>query len=295
MLKRTLTSVAIVAVGLVLLLLSDYIALSMALSVLAVIALYEIFKVIGSHKKIVLSVPAYAIAAVFPTAVFFVNEESSLQFLLIIAATLFVYMLYLMGVGVFSKGKLSFGKISEVFVATVYITMSFTSLSLLRYFDRETGTFAIVLPFLIAWICDVFAFAVGSLFGKHKLIPEVSPKKTVEGAIGGVVFAALFCLIYGFLVDLIFCGMTLNVFGTDIVFANINVNYIALALMGIILPVVSQLGDLTASLIKREYGVKDYGKIFPGHGGIMDRFDSVIAVSTILLIICVAFPPFVLI
>ena len=65
--------------------------------------------------------------------------------------------------------------------------------------------------------------------------------------------------------------------------------------MGIILPIVSQLGDLVASLIKREYGVKDYGKIFPGHGGVMDRFDSVVAVSTILLILCILFPPFAII
>ena len=71
-----------------------------------------------------------------------------------------------------------------------------------------------------------------------------------------------------------------------------RVNYVFLAICGVVLPVVSQLGDLVASLIKREYGVKDYGKIFPGHGGIMDRFDSVIAVSTILLILCIIFPPF---
>ena len=134
---------------------------------------------------------------------------------------------------------------------------------------------------MVAWACDVFAYLVGSLIGKHKLIPEISPKKTVEGAIGGVVFTVLFCLAYGFALDKI----------VD----NMSVNYVFLAICGVILPIVSQLGDLTASLIKREYGVKDYGKIFPGHGGVMDRFDSVVAVSTILLILCILFPPFAIV
>ena len=292
MLKRTLTSVAIIAVGLVLLILSDFIVLSLALSILAVMALYEVFKVIKSHNKLFVSAPAFVIAAVFPTAVFFVDEGRVAYLLLILAAVLFVYLLYLMGVGVFSKGSVRFSELSEVFVTTVYVTMSFTSLSLLRYFDRETGVFAFVLPFLIAWICDVFAFAVGSLFGKHKLIPEVSPKKTVEGAIGGVIFAALFCVLYGFLMDSVFCGMTLNILGVELVLVNVDVNYIAITLMGIILPVVSQLGDLVASLIKREYGVKDYGKIFPGHGGIMDRFDSILSVSGATMVIVLLFAPF---
>ena len=123
----------------------------------------------------------------------------------------------------------------------------------------------------------MFAYLVGSAIGKHKLIPEISPKKTVEGAIGGIVFTALACLLYGFILEKFFA---------------LSVNYLFLAVIGVILSVVSQLGDLFASMIKREYGVKDYGNIFPGHGGIMDRFDSVLATSTILLILTIIFPPF---
>jgi phosphatidate cytidylyltransferase len=161
----------------------------------------------------------------------------------------------------------------------LYVTVSITSLSLLRYLDRENGVWAVILVFVISWISDTAAFAVGSLLGKHKLIPEVSPKKTVEGAIGGIVFATFGSLLYGF--------------GLDYIFENVAVNYLVLGVCGAILAVVSQLGDLVASLIKREYGVKDYGNIMPGHGGLMDRFDSVIAVSTILLIIFLSpFPPF---
>ena len=183
-----------------------------------------------------------------------------------------------MGVSIFSKGKDPFSHISEVFCSVLYVVISVTSLSILRYLDRETGVFSVVLVFVIAWVCDTSAFAVGVLFGKHKLIPEVSPKKTSEGSIGGILFAVIFCLVYGF--------------GVDLIVEGISVNYLVIGLCGLLLSVVSQIGDLIASLIKREHGVKDYGSILPGHGGFMDRFDSVLAVSTVLLIICMVFPPF---
>ena len=234
----------------------------------------------GSEKKLVLSLPAYLIAAAFPTLAYFVSVDSVKDFLLILAAAVFVYLLWLMGVSVFSKGTIAFSRIAEVFSASVYVTVSFTSLSLARYLDREYGALIVILVFLISWACDVFAFLVGSLIGKHKLIPEISPKKTVEGSIGGIVFSIIGCILYGLLIDGLIDNMT--------------VNYLMLGLIGGILSIVSQLGDLIASLIKREYGVKDYGKIFPGHGGIMDRFDSVLAVSTILLILCIICPPFVI-
>ena len=278
--ERTITSAVIVAVMLALVIFSAYIVYPIAMSILAIIAVYEILRVMGAEKSLAISLPAYIIALAFPVLAYFVSVETVIPFLLILAAYMFVYLMWLMGVSVFSKGKTPFSRISEVFAAVLYVAVSFTSLSLIRYLDRECGVFAVVLVFMVAWPCDVFAFAVGSLMGKHKLIPEVSPKKTVEGSIGGIIFSALFCLVYGL--------------GLDIIVENMAVNYIVLAFCGVILSVVSQLGDLVASLIKREYGAKDYGKIFPGHGGVMDRFDSVLAVSTILLIICVIFPPFVI-
>ena len=123
----------------------------------------------------------------------------------------------------------------------------------------------------------VSAYFTGVLFGKHKLIPSISPKKTVEGAIGGVVVAVLAFVLFGVILEQ---------------FATVNVNYFILIPTGVLLAVVAQIGDLIASLIKREHGVKDYGNILPGHGGIMDRFDSILAVSSILMIICLVCPPF---
>lgn len=276
--ERTITSAAILAIALLVVIFSGYIVYPIALSILAIISTFEILRVIGADKNLSLAIPAYLLSAAFPTVAYFVDPETVIPFLMIFAGCMFIYLLWLMGVSVFSKGEIAFSRISEAFVSVLYVIVSLTSLSLIRYLDRDCGVFSVVLVFVIAWVCDTAAFSVGVLFGKHKLIPEVSPKKTVEGAIGGIVFTTLLCLLYGL--------------GLDLIFKDMNVNYLVLAFCGAILSVVSQLGDLVASLIKREYGVKDYGNILPGHGGIMDRFDSVFAVSTVLLIICIVFPPF---
>ena len=111
--------------------------------------------------------------------------------------------------------------------------------------------------------------------GKHKLIPDVSPKKTVEGSIGGIVFCILFLTLFGFIVDLLNPAL--------------EANLLIFALAGLFVSVVAQVGDLSMSVIKRTYGIKDYGKLFPGHGGILDRFDSVLAVSVVLLVFTMFF------
>ena len=133
------------------------------------------------------------------------------------------------------------------------------------------GEYLFGMIFVAAWMTDTMAYFTGRLLGKHKLCPEISPKKTVEGSIGGIVFCALSFLLYGFIVHKI---------------SGLTPNYIMLFLSGVVLSAVSQIGDLAASLIKREHGVKDYGKLMPGHGGVMDRFDSILAVSPILLVLC---------
>lgn len=278
--KRIWSGACVVGILALLLLLSEYVVFPIGLAAFAMIAVFEMMRVMGVHKKLAVAAPVYLFTPVFPILAFFIDAEkpeSRMQFILIMAAAVFVFMMLFMAISVFSKGKLPFSKSAEVFVGIIYITVSFTSLVVVRYVN-DYGYLFLILAFLIPWISDVFAFLIGSAMGKHKLIPEVSPKKSVEGAVAGVLFTVIFCLLYGFIVSLIL--------------KNIAVNYIALAVYGLILAVVSQLGDLIASVIKREHGAKDYGKLFPGHGGVMDRFDSVLAISTILLILCLVFPPF---
>ncbi len=285
---RVITSIFILAVMIPVLIFSYTPVYPIALSIFCVMAVFEMLRVFGVEKRLVLSIPAYLMAAAFPTVHYFV-PVSQKEYILLLAAAVFAYLLYLMGVGVFSRGKiapdkdedvicrpdaLSVSVVAQVFMTVTYIVVSFTALSMLRYIGDDYTFF---LVFVAAWGCDTAAYFVGSLIGKHKLIPEVSPKKTVEGSLGGIIFATGCFLLFGFLVE---------------TFTDLSANYIALAISGVVLSVVSQVGDLIASLIKRENGVKDYSNLLPGHGGIMDRFDSILAVSTPLIIICLAFPLF---
>ena len=170
---------------------------------------------------------------------------------------------------------LGFGDVAAVFMSVTYVTVAFTSMSLTRY--MQNGVYIFGLVFIAAWMCDIFAYFTGRIFGKHKLAPHLSPKKTVEGSIGGIIFAIIGCTAYGFIVEKI---------------SGLTASYLTLALIGLVLSIISQVGDLWASLIKREHGIKDYSQMMPGHGGIMDRFDSILAISTVLMAVCMAFPPF---
>ena len=138
---------------------------------------------------------------------------------------------------------------------------------LLRY--MENGVYLFLLPFIGAWVSDTFAYFTGRFLGRHKLAPIISPKKTIEGSIGGIVFAVGVFALYGVILSS----------------RGLIPNYLALCLAGLFVSILSQIGDLALSLVKREYGIKDYGKLFPGHGGVLDRFDSVIATAPVLLIL----------
>lgn len=166
----------------------------------------------------------------------------------------------------FSCGNIKFSQAAELVSVTCYIIIGFLSIILLRKWP-ETGQYLYLLIFIGAWMTDTGAYFVGVLFGKHKLIPAVSPKKTVEGAVGGVFGCVIGYAVYGLILDKCF---------------SVSVNYIALLILAVVIAVVSQLGDLIASYIKREQGIKDFGFIFPGHGGVMDRFDSIIAVAPVI-------------
>jgi phosphatidate cytidylyltransferase len=276
---RSLTSAIILAVMVPVLIFSKYLIYPIALAIFAVAAVFELLRVIGVHKNYKISIPAYIMAAALPvlTHDIFLDQNPELQknYMLFAVATVFAYMLYIMALAVFSDGELRFSKVAEVFLAVTYVVMSFTALCLLRYI--RNGTWCFFLVFLSAWGTDVGAYCVGSLIGKHKLLPKVSPKKSIEGAVGGTVVAILLFMLYGFAVSK---------------FTELTPNYLLLGIEGAVLSVISQIGDLIASLIKREYGVKDYGRILPGHGGIMDRFDSILAVSLPLVMMCLWMSPF---
>ena len=275
---RLLTALGMAVVGIPILIFSRYIVFAITVAILSVVAVYEMFKAIGINKRYSLAYPAYVIAFAFPFSSYFFAAEYRFAFLLACVAALFVYMLYGFFVAVFKKGEMKFSELSGAFCLASYVIFSFTAITFMRYMDMKTGIWNFVLVLVTAWGSDVFAYFTGRLFGRHKLIPEVSPKKTVEGAVGGIICATGLAILYGFIVS--------RVRGLD-------PNYIVLGASAFVLSAVSQVGDLIASLIKRECGIKDYGKIFPGHGGVMDRFDSVLSITTVTMAVCLIFPPFV--
>ena len=129
------------------------------------------------------------------------------------------------------------------------------------------GAVLVWLIFISSWGCDTCAYCVGVLFGKHKMAPKLSPKKSIEGGVGGILGAALLGAIFAFVVNQ---------------WAGVTVNPLQYALICGVGGMISQIGDLAASGIKRNHGIKDYGKLIPGHGGILDRFDSVIITAPII-------------
>ncbi len=274
--RRVLTSIAIILACIPILLLSKYIVYPAAISLISAIAVFEILRVLGFDKNTAVSIPAYVVAAGLPVIAYFLGADNLTSFVFSVFALYLVLVLYYFTLAVLARGKMSFAKIAEAIVLTVYVTLSFTAMTLIRYIPNGAYIFALI--FLGPWSCDTFAYLFGSKLGKHKLIVEISPKKTVEGSVAGIVFCSLTFLLYGLIIDLAFDMIT--------------VNYIVLAISGLVMSLVSQIGDLIASLVKREYGVKDYGNLFPGHGGIMDRFDSILASATPFLLVCMAFPPF---
>ena len=266
---RVLTGTLILAVILPILFFSEYVIYPIALGFFCLAALFEVFGVIGVKKQLAIVIPSYVLAFCLPFFVYFAPDANRVAYLYFLFGALLIFMMYLFCVMVLKKGALSYSKIAEVFMLVAYVTTSFTSLCLIRYLDN--GKFILFLVFIGSWVTDTFAYFTGFLFGKHKLIPDVSPKKTIEGSIGGTLCCALAFVAFGLIVE--------GGFGQE-------ANLLFLFISGVIIALVSQIGDLIMSVIKRHYGIKDFGKIFPGHGGMLDRFDSILAVSLGLCAIC---------
>lgn len=174
-----------------------------------------------------------------------------------------VAILIFMFVYVFSFPRFQAGQVMSAFFELIYAPMLLSSLYIIRE-GWEQGAILAALVFLCSWGSDTCAYAVGVVFGKHKMAPRLSPKKSVEGGIGGVVGAALLFGLYTYYV--------INPISVE----QLQIGLLPAMCLGAVGALVSMVGDLAASAIKRDHNIKDYGKLIPGHGGIMDRFDSVI-------------------
>ena len=182
-----------------------------------------------------------------------------------------VFMIFCFAVLIINHSVLSYIDLAYAVFGTMLISFGMSALPLIC--SSGVGvTFFFCTVFALPWMADAGGFFIGATMGKHKLCPNISPKKTVEGAVGGVVF----CFIAAMLIGLIF---------QFIIMPDVKINFFALALLGLIDAPVSILGDLSFSLIKRSLKIKDYGSIFPGHGGMLDRFDSIIFTAPVLVVV----------
>ncbi|MEA4831831.1 Phosphatidate cytidylyltransferase [bioreactor metagenome] len=261
--KMRLLTAAIGIPLLVLLLFYSYtIAWDFAITLLSLIGTYEILSCVGMKNHIGLSVPSLIYSVVLP-----LFTQNSYKFLY---NCTIIYVLVILFAGVISKKQYPTRDISLAIAMTIYVVNAFTALIMIRSLDK-IGLYVCILVFVGAWMTDTFAYFCGRLFGKHKLIPEISPKKTFEGALGGIIFCVLAFWAYGAILTNLRGDIEFNLFG--------------MLFTGLITSVVAQFGDLLASAIKRNFGSKDYGMIFPGHGGVLDRFDSILTVAPFLLAI----------
>lgn len=222
---------------------------------------YELLHAVAGEKGLVpLSV---LVAALVPLDVY-VSTPQRLPSFLPAIALLFVFALFAYAIWKYEKNTAIpfFGVLAAMFAGLVFPLM-LSCLLRLRLVD--SGKFLVFLPLVIAFGSDTFAYFFGLFFGKHKLAPRVSPKKTREGAVGG--------LIGGVIGVLLLEGAARCATGGGFL------TWAQVLLLGLLGSAVSQIGDLSFSVIKREFAVKDYGKLLPGHGGVLDRFDSVTFVA----------------
>lgn len=250
-------------------------AFPLLISSISLVSVWELLHGLQLDKNYVVSTPFYLAAFLFPMlARVMCNDLQS--YVCVAVFAILAAAIYLFAVIVFQFGRLDMAKIGLVFMTSVYIIGANAGVIVLRDVP-EFGRYLYLIPFVFSWVTDSFAYFTGRLFGKHKLIPQVSPKKTVEGAIGGFVCCALTTLLYGLIVARCF---------------HVTPNYLVLGVSGLVIGVVSQIGDLVMSAIKRQQGIKDFGWMLPGHGGLLDRFDSSMAVTVLVLIVSTYFPFF---
>lgn len=234
------------------------------ITAVTVIGLYELYRTVQLEK----SLPAVIgyLAGIGIELCICLGYEKYLELICLLALILF------MAVYVITYPKYVINQVTYLFFGIIYVALMLSFVCRVR--EMESGAYLVWLIFIGAWGSDTCAYCVGKLIGKHKLPSKLSPKKTIEGCVGGIIGAALIGAIYGM------------IFREQV---SITANPVAgFAVIGAVSAVISQIGDLAASGIKRNYDIKDYGKLIPGHGGILDRFDSIIFIAPIVyyLITC---------
>ena len=261
---RLLSGIILVILALIVIISGSYVTLFSLLGI-SLVGMYELYRVFQLEKT-PLAMISYVMAVLY-----YMN-----QIVLIFVDPMVMVMLFLillMFVYVFTYPKYEAKDVMAIFFGMFYVAVMLSYVYQIRML--EGGVFLAFLIFICSWGCDTCAYCVGVLFGKHKMAPVLSPKKSIEGAVGGVVGTALLTVLY--------CSAFKAQIGLD------DRGVIILAIISAVAGLISMVGDLTASAIKRNYDIKDYGNLIPGHGGIMDRFDSMMITAPIIYYLAVYF------
>jgi len=267
--KRLISSIVLVILAISVILPGQYV-LGAALFIVSVVAFLELVNVFGKEdtKGINGILKMIGITGIVVYYCFLILEVDKIWLVFTVVMTFLAFMT----IYVLTFPKYRAEETVHVFFSFFYAPVLLSFIYLTR--EMEYGNYIVWMIFISSWICDTCAYLSGILLGKHKLAPVLSPKKSIEGAIGGVIGSALVGALFGLYVEPL-----IGFKGIGIIFA----------IIGACGAVISQIGDLAASAIKRNYDIKDYGKIIPGHGGIMDRFDSVIFAAPMIYFLAVFF------
>ena len=254
MFKTRLISGIFLVIAALLTIISGGYVLFVTLLCVSLLGIQELYKAMGAHKD---GVGLLELAGYLGTILYYASLLLGFERYGMMAVLLGLVLL--MFVYVFTYPKYEADQVMSAFFGIVYVAVMLSFIFLTR--NLEGGKFLVWLIFLCSWGCDTCAYCVGMLIGKHKMSPVLSPKKSIEGAVGGVAGAALLGVIYA---------------------AATQGKMAEYALICAVGALISMVGDLAASAIKRNQNIKDYGKLIPGHGGILDRFDSVIITAPVI-------------
>ncbi len=264
---RVIAAVALLPALLVVLLFAPKVCTAIVFALMAAVGAYELLAGTGAVKHVRLTV--YTMVSSF-WCVLWCGLDIGYGWLLL---GVVLFWIALFAEIMASQGNLGLDKLAICFMGGVIVPLLLGSV--VRIFFMQAGKVYVFIPFILAFLSDTGAYFAGLTFGKHKLAPTISPKKTVEGLVGGVLGAIVGMLIYCLILA---------------VFLDMPVNYGIGAVYGILGSFAGVFGDLSFSVIKRQYGIKDYGNLIPGHGGILDRFDSMIVVGPLAEVLLLLLP-----
>ena len=260
---RRIISAAVAAALAIIVLIVDFEPLFIVIfSALSVVAVYEMLVVTKYIKNKVIS--TMSLFFVFATPIIFIAENLRAHLTLICCAFLFLLFMVM----IFMHNKVSFEELSLIAFVSICIPLSLSCLLFIRLFSEEHGMFLMIFTLVVIWVGDAGAYFVGTFFGKHKMATRISPKKSWEGFFGGILCSGLAGVAAPCVYELFYAHYT----GGAVIYMN-KWFFVAAAVVCSALGVV---GDFSASIVKRQCAVKDFGNILPGHGGVLDRFDSVL-------------------